>query len=69
MVAIAVLVVPAYIDPSTGGLLFQILAMALAAISGVIFFFSRWIKMAVARVRRFVSARSSGHTDSGRENP
>lgn len=57
-------VVPAYIDPSTGGLLFQILAMALAAISGVIFFFSRWIKLAVARVRRFVSERSPDRTDS-----
>jgi hypothetical protein len=43
---------PAYIDPSTGGMLFQILAVAFALFSGFIFFFSRQIKTFFARLRR-----------------
>ncbi len=42
----------AYIDPSTGGMLFQILAVLLAGLSGILFFFSRQIKSAFARLRR-----------------
>lgn len=42
----------AYIDPNTGGMLFQILAVFLALFSGIIFFFSRQIKMLFARLRR-----------------
>jgi hypothetical protein len=42
----------AYIDPNTGGMLFQILAVMLAAISGILFFFSRQIKAGWARLRR-----------------
>lgn len=42
----------AYIDPSTGGMLFQILAAAFALFSGFIFFFSRQIKTFFARLRR-----------------
>lgn len=42
----------AYIDPNTGGMLFQILAVMLAAFSGILFFFSRQIKSGVARLRR-----------------
>ena len=42
----------AYIDPSTGGMLFQILAAAFALFSGFIFFFSRQIKVFFARMRR-----------------
>lgn len=42
----------AYIDPSTGGMLFQLLAMLLAIGSGVLFFFSRQIKTGLARLRR-----------------
>ncbi|MCP4423683.1 MAG: hypothetical protein GY803_04240 [Chloroflexi bacterium] len=43
----------AYIDPNTGGMLFQILAVAFTLLSGVIFFFSSRIKMAFARAMRF----------------
>jgi hypothetical protein len=43
---------PAYIDPSTGGMLFQLLAVLLAAFSGVLFFFSRQIKAGLASFRR-----------------
>ncbi len=42
----------AYIDPNTGGMLFQMLAVILALFSGIIFFFSRQIKTLFARMRR-----------------
>lgn len=42
----------AYIDPNTGGMLFQILAVFLALFSGIIFFFSRQVKTLFARIRR-----------------
>jgi len=42
-----------YIDPNTGGLLFQLLAALFALFSGVILFFSGRIKQALFRVRRF----------------
>lgn len=41
-----------YIDPNTGGMLFQVLAGMLAVISGVLFFFSRNIRQWFARMRR-----------------
>jgi hypothetical protein len=41
-----------YIDPSTGGLLFQVLAIAFTAISGVVLLFSNKIKMFFKRLRR-----------------
>jgi hypothetical protein len=41
-----------YIDPNTGGILFQALAGILAAVSGVLFVFSRRIREGIARVRR-----------------
>ena len=41
-----------YIDPNTGGILFQVLAGLLATISGVLFFFSRKIREGVAPMPR-----------------
>ena len=41
-----------YIDPNTGGVLFQALAASLAAITGVLLIFSRQIRQFVARLRR-----------------
>lgn len=41
-----------YIDPNTGGILFQALAGLFAAVSGVLFFFSRQIREGIARLRR-----------------
>jgi hypothetical protein len=41
-----------YIDPNTGGILFQALAGLLAVISGGLFFFSRQIRRGIARLRR-----------------
>lgn len=41
-----------YIDPNTGGMLFQILAIAFAALSGFVLFFSGKIRMFFAKLRR-----------------
>ncbi len=41
-----------YIDPNTGGMLFQALAGLVAVVSGVLFFFSRQIRSGIARLRR-----------------
>ena len=45
----------AYIDPGTGGMLFQMLAVLFASLSAVLFFFSRQIKMFFAGLRRKMS--------------
>ena len=41
-----------YIDPNTGGILFQALAGVVGVVSGVLFFFSRQIRSGIARFRR-----------------
>jgi hypothetical protein len=41
-----------YIDPNTGGILFQALAASLAAISGILLIFSRQIRQGIAKLRR-----------------
>jgi hypothetical protein len=41
-----------YIDPNTGGMLFQALAVVLVAGSGVLMFFSRNIRDGIAKLRR-----------------
>lgn len=41
-----------YIDPNTGGIPFQILAVLFGAISGGILFFSGRIRQMIARFRR-----------------
>ena len=46
------LTIEAYIDPNTGGMLFQILAVLFAAFSGILLFFSRQIKTTFARLMR-----------------
>ena len=42
----------AYIDPSTGGMLFQVLAAGFAVLSGAALIFSRQIRVLLSRVRR-----------------
>ena len=41
-----------YIDPNTGGILFQALAGLFAVISGALFVVSRQIRERIARLRR-----------------
>jgi hypothetical protein len=43
-----------YIDPNTGGMLFQLLAVLFAVFSAFILFFSRQIRIWIARASRFV---------------
>lgn len=44
----------AYIDPNTGGMLFQVLAAGFGIISTVALIFSRQIRVGFAKARRFV---------------
>ncbi len=46
--------ISAYIDPNTGGMLFQLLAGFLAVFSAIILFFSRQIRMSLARFARYL---------------
>lgn len=41
-----------YIDPNTGGVIFQVLAAVLLAGSGILLFFSRNIREGIAKLRR-----------------
>ena len=55
-----------YIDPNTGGMLFQVLATSLALISGLVLLFSGRIRAFIARLRR--SARGDA-AETGDEAP
>jgi hypothetical protein len=48
-----------YIDPNTGGMLFQILAAGFALLSGVVLIFARQIRMAFSRLKRALRGHSS----------
>ncbi|MFN8398532.1 MAG: hypothetical protein U0X74_00850 [Anaerolineales bacterium] len=55
-----------YIDPGSGGMLFQILAVAFGVISGTVLMFSGRIKMMIAKRRR--SMRKENETETIAEN-
>jgi hypothetical protein len=55
-----------YIDPGSGGMLFQILAVTFGVISGTVLMFSGRIKMMIAKWRR--SMRKEEETESPSEN-
>jgi hypothetical protein len=55
-----------YIDPTSGGLIFQILAVFFGLISGTVLVFSSRIKMALAKLRR--RFRGENGEDTGEEN-
>ena len=53
-----------YIDPNTGGMLFQVLAVMFGVISGTVLIFSSRIKMGLSKLRRSIRERSGqDHTD------
>jgi hypothetical protein len=54
----------AYIDPNTGGMLFQILAVLFASLSAILFFFSRQVRTFLARVARSLRNRLGGNKES-----
>jgi hypothetical protein len=59
----------AYIDPNTGGMLFQALVAAFAVLSGFFLLFSRQVRAALARARRYLRdmRRGDGPDDSDEE--
>jgi hypothetical protein len=62
--AAARLVFSAYIDPNTGGMLFQLLAVLFGLFSGLILIFSSRIKRIFYRTMRFLrGARSEDESD------
>jgi len=48
-----------YIDPNTGGMLFQVLAILFGVISGTVLIFSSRIKMGFSKLRRSFRERSN----------
>ena len=54
----------AYIDPNTGGMLFQALAAGFALLSGGILLFSRQIRAGFARLKRFMRSKFSKSDDA-----
>ncbi len=59
----------AYIDPNTGGMLFQILAVFLASASALLLIFSRQVRMLFARLMRFFRARLGKAPATNAESP
>ncbi|HZW03978.1 MAG TPA: hypothetical protein VFF68_08620 [Anaerolineaceae bacterium] len=53
-----------YIDPNTGGMLFQVLAVAFTVLSGVFLAFSGKIKALAARIRRARRERADHENDA-----
>jgi len=53
-----------YIDPSSGGMLFQVLAIAFTAISGAILLFSNKIKMFFSKLKRSSETKPMDEIDS-----
>lgn len=47
-----------YIDPNSGGLIFQILVLMFGVISGIVLIFSSKIKMGISRVKRALRGKS-----------
>jgi len=54
-----------YIDPNSGGMLFQVLAIMFGTLSAIVLFFSGRIRLFLARFRR--SGRESAAEESGTE--
>jgi len=51
-----------YIDPNTGGMLFQILVVMFGVISAVVLLFSGRIRIAYAKLRRRMRSRTKPET-------
>ena len=58
-----------YIDPNTGGMLFQVLAVMFGLFSGIILLFAGRIKMLFARVMRFFRGMNNRRPEEPSEQP
>ena len=54
-----------YIDPNVGGMLFQAFAAVFAAVTGLVFVFSRQIRSGLARLRRLFRSSKSAISTTG----
>lgn len=57
-----------YIDPNSGGMLFQALLVAFGVISGTVLIFSSRIKMLFARLMRSIREKSNSDEQYQNEN-
>lgn len=57
-----------YIDPNTGGMLFQALAAVLVGGSAVLMFFSRNIREAIAKMRRKMRKEDEQEQPQGKQD-
>jgi uncharacterized YccA/Bax inhibitor family protein len=53
-----------YIDPNSGGLIFQVLLIMFGVISGAVLIFSSKIKMGVSKIRRSLREKYGKHGQS-----
>jgi hypothetical protein len=58
-----------YIDPNTGGMLFQVLAVMFGALSGIVLLFASRIRMVFARVMRYFRAISNRGSEETSNQP
>jgi len=54
-----------YIDPNSGGMLFQVLAVIFALVSTAVLFFSGRIRMISSRIRRWIRERGTDDNKTG----
>jgi hypothetical protein len=58
----------AYIDPNTGGMLFQLLAVLIGVISGVLLLFSNQIKKVYYRIKRSLRGSKSAQVEGNQSD-
>jgi uncharacterized YccA/Bax inhibitor family protein len=57
-----------YIDPNSGGMLFQVLLVVFGLLSGMVLIFSSRIKWAIARLKRSFREKTGEDADSEPES-
>ncbi len=57
-----------YIDPNSGGMLFQILVVIFGVLSGAVLMFSSRIKMGIAKLRRTLRKKNEENKTSEKQS-
>ena len=52
-----------YIDPNSGGLIFQVLVLMFGVISGAVLIFSSKIKMGISKLKRSLRSKNNAEQD------